>query len=52
MTMTDYNANRISYQLFGKDFGRLNFEQMKTVERVTENEFDLGEHHLPIKIST
>ena len=47
----NYNANRISYQLFGKDFGRLNYEQMTTVERVIENEFDLGEHQLPFELT-
>jgi len=36
----NYNANRVSFQLFGKDFGRLSYEQMTTVEEAIKIEFD------------
>jgi len=36
----NYNANRVSLQLFGKDFGRLSFEQMTTVEQAIKIEFE------------
>ena len=36
----NYNANRISFQLFGKDFGRLSYEQMTAVEKAIKIEFD------------
>jgi hypothetical protein len=36
----NHNANRVSFQLFGKDFLRLTFEQMTAVERAIKIEFD------------
>lgn len=36
----NYNANRVSFQLFGKDFGRLSYEQMTAVEKAIKIEFD------------
>ena len=29
----NYNANRVSFQLFGTDFGRLSYEQMTAVRK-------------------
>ena len=36
----NHNANRVSFELFGKDFGRLSFEQMTAVEKAIKIEFD------------
>ncbi len=36
----NYNANRVSFQLFGTDFGRLSYEQMTAVEKAIKIEFD------------
>jgi len=36
----NHNANRVSFQLFGKDFTRLSFEQMTAVEKVIKIEFE------------
>ena len=47
----NHNANRVSFQLFGKDFGRLSYEQMTEVERVIKNEFELGEYRLPFELT-
>jgi len=47
----NHNANRVSFQLFGKDFGRLSYEQMTAVEKAIKNEFELGEHNLPFELT-
>ena len=39
----NYNANRVSFQLFGKDFGRLSYEQMTAVEKAIKIEFDYSQ---------
>ena len=36
----NHNANRVSFQLLGKDFLRLTFEQMTAVEKAIKIEFD------------
>ena len=36
----NHNANRVSFELFGKDFLRLTFEQMTAVEKAIKIEFD------------
>ena len=36
----NHNANRVSFQLFGKHFARLSFEQMTTVEKAIKIEFE------------
>ena len=36
----NHNANRISFQLFGTDFGRLSYEQMTAVEKAINTEFN------------
>tara|TARA_R100000426_G_scaffold46519_1_gene34846 strand:+ start:328 stop:471 length:144 start_codon:yes stop_codon:yes gene_type:complete len=36
----NHNANRVSFQLFGKHFARLSFEQMTAVEKAIKIEFD------------
>jgi len=47
----NHNANRVSFQLFGKDFGRLSYEQMTAVEKVIKTEFELGEYQLPFELT-
>ena len=34
----NHNANRVSFQLFGKHFSRLSFEQMTAVEKAIKIE--------------